>query len=289
MQLSKATLLHLRIPFSFFLMPIFCFALSLTHYKVATWKIGLCFFIWHLLVYPASNGFNSFYDKDKQSIGGLEKPPPTEPQLLYVSLLLDLFALILAFLLTWQFALAVLIYGLVSKAYSHTAIRLKKFPYLSWLAVGFFQGAWVIFFSYQALTNTPILLLFYNPKIMYACLLSACFLLASYPMTQVYQHEEDAQRGDLTISRVLGIKGTFVLTAFLFLGVGIGFCVYFLAFFQQWHIFLFQLAMLPVILFFFQWAYRVWQDEAQANFRNTMRLNLYSAIAMNIFFLILGF
>ena len=44
-------------------------------------------------------------------------------------------------------------------------------------------------------------------------LVSTLFLCGSYPLTQVYQHEEDARRGDRTLSLRLGIRGTFVFAA----------------------------------------------------------------------------
>ena len=46
-------------------------------------------------------------------------------------------------------------------------------------------------------------------QIVYGAFLCTLMLLGSYPMTQVFQHEEDAKRGDLTLSRILGIKGLF--------------------------------------------------------------------------------
>jgi 1,4-dihydroxy-2-naphthoate octaprenyltransferase len=69
----KSTLLHLRIPFSFFLMPVYWFALSQSS-TLHTDKAVLVFILLHLLIYPASNAYNSFYDKDESSIGGLENP-----------------------------------------------------------------------------------------------------------------------------------------------------------------------------------------------------------------------
>lgn len=74
-MLQTSTWLHLRIPFSFFLMPVFLFAVSISP-EPALWRTVLVFFITHFLLYPASNGFNSYYDKDENSIGALEKPPP---------------------------------------------------------------------------------------------------------------------------------------------------------------------------------------------------------------------
>lgn len=61
----------LRIPFSFFLMPLFLFAYSLAE-TVVHYKALFSFLIIHFLVYPASNGYNSFVDRDEESIGGLE-------------------------------------------------------------------------------------------------------------------------------------------------------------------------------------------------------------------------
>ena len=53
-----STLRLLRLPFSFFLMPVYWFALSQVVEKDWTRAI-LIFVILHLLVYPASNGYNS--------------------------------------------------------------------------------------------------------------------------------------------------------------------------------------------------------------------------------------
>jgi 1,4-dihydroxy-2-naphthoate octaprenyltransferase len=137
-MITKSTLLHLRIPFSFFLMPIFGFALCLLE-SVSLLNFFLIFGIWHLLVYPASNGYNSYFDKDEGSIGGLKSPPPVTKNLYYVSLFLDVLALFLCFFINIIFFVGVLMYGLASKAYSHPLIRLKKYPFWGLLTVSFFK------------------------------------------------------------------------------------------------------------------------------------------------------
>ncbi|MEQ8812426.1 MAG: ubiquinone biosynthesis protein UbiA, partial [Imperialibacter sp.] len=73
-MLQKATWLHLRIPFSFYLLPVFVFACA-TVKPGGLLLTGIIFLILHLFLYPASNGFNSYFDKDEESIGGLEHPP----------------------------------------------------------------------------------------------------------------------------------------------------------------------------------------------------------------------
>ena len=135
-MLSRSTWLHLRIPFSFFLMPVYLFALGVSP-NLGESRLLWSFLIIHLLLYPASNGYNSYFDKDEKSIGGLKNPPPVTKGLYYTSLLLDGIAIVLGFIkISFLFALMLLIYGLVSKAYSHPAIRLKKYPIGGWVITG---------------------------------------------------------------------------------------------------------------------------------------------------------
>ena len=285
-MLSKSTLLHLRFPFSFFLMPVFCFAAGIAFSD--NWlNLLLVFVILHLMVYPASNGYNSYYDKDEDSIGGLEKPPPVSRQLLYVSLLIDGAALLLSLVVSKWFALGILLYGLVSKAYSNDTIRLKKMPVLGWLTVGIFQGAFTFLMVYQGVASANIEQLL-TGKVMYGALLSTVLLLGSYPMTQVYQHEEDARRGDLTISRMLGIKGTFLFTGVAFALATAGYVWYFTYYFSITIAFVFVSSLSPVVVFFGWWFWQALKDSRQASFQHTMRLNLFSAICMNAFFIGLG-
>ncbi|MEX0635286.1 MAG: prenyltransferase, partial [Ferruginibacter sp.] len=87
-MLQSSTLQLLRFPFSIFLMPVYWFALS----QIRDVHIGrtiLVFFILHVLVYPASNGYNSYMDRDTASIGGIEHPKAPTKQLLYSTIILD--------------------------------------------------------------------------------------------------------------------------------------------------------------------------------------------------------
>jgi 1,4-dihydroxy-2-naphthoate octaprenyltransferase len=43
--------------------------------------------------------------------------------------------------------------------------------------------------------------------------------------------------------------------------------------------------MLPVIVYFMIWAVKVWRDPAQANFTNTMRMNLLASVCTNAGFI----
>src|SRR6187402_1161428 len=94
---SRSAWLHLRIPFSFFLMPVYLFALSISP-NFGESRLLWSFIIIHLFLYPASNGFNSYFDKDEKSIGGLKNPPPVTKGLYYLSLLFDATAIVLGYL-----------------------------------------------------------------------------------------------------------------------------------------------------------------------------------------------
>src|SRR5262245_30987109 len=130
---SRSTWKHLRIPFSYYLLPVYLFSLSASP-NLNQPRLIWVFIIIHLFLYPASNGYNSYFDKDEKSIGGLKNPLPVTKGLYYLSLIFDLIAIVLAFVkISLTFALFVLVYGLISKAYSHPAIRLKKYPIGGWL------------------------------------------------------------------------------------------------------------------------------------------------------------
>ena len=284
----KNIILHLRIPFSLFLMPVFWFAVSQS--QNPNWGIvGGLFLVLHLLIYPASNAYNSYFDKDEGSIGGLENPPPVSIKLFYVSWILDIVAIIVAYFLGgWILSFALIIYSSISKAYSNDKIRLKKYPIISWVTVGIFQGAFTYLTVIQAVDKIELREIWQN-KYLFPAILSSLNLLGFYPMTQIYQHEEDARRGDMTMSRLLGIKGTFIFTASIFLFVTMGFFFYFqdtlIYNFSAFAIYL--LVMSPVLIYFNLWFLKVLKNENQADFHHTMRLNMLGSICLNLFFILL--
>lgn len=238
----------------------------------------------HLFLYPASNGYNSYFDKDEKSIGGLRNPPPVTKGLYYLALLFDLTALLIGF---WKinllFVMMMLVYGLISKAYSHPAIRLKKYPVIGWIAAGFFQGFFTFLMCYIGI-NDFALENCLTATVLIPATLCSIMLWGNYPMTQVYQHEEDSKRGDYTLSLKLGIKGTFIFTAVVFFIAGTGFAFYFSAFFTLKYAYAFGAALFPVLAFFSWWFLKVVKDESKANFNYTMGLNFISATCLNVFF-----
>ena len=281
-MLQRATWQHLRIPFSIFLLPIFLFAYSYDPF--VPWQPTLIVFVvLHLLVYPASNGYNSYFDKDEGSIGGVEKPLPVSKELYWVSLVMDAVAILLSWLLSWQLAVMVFVYGLISKAYSHPVVRLKKHPILGWLVVGAFQGYFTWWLVWQGLHGWQVED-FQSWGLHFPAILSSVLLWGSYPMTQVYQHEEDRSRGDITISLRLGVTGTFHFVAAIFGLSSAGYVWLFYKAFSPLAAVLFLVVLLPVLIYFGAWYFRVRKNEDKADFKSTMRLNLLSSVMMIVYF-----
>lgn len=276
----------MRIPFSIFLMPIFWFALLANEAPFEQWHlVALIFFILHILVYPASNGYNSYFDKDEGAIGGLEKPPAVNKELIYLVSVFDLLAISFSFLIGIKFAIGVIAYTLMSKAYSWDKTRLKKYPIASTLVVTIFQG-----FAVYWMVNLGLNQQFeFNTSTFLFAVVSTLFLMGSYPITQIYQHQEDAERGDNTISIMLGINGTFIFSGALFAIATalMGFGFYLQDDLAKLLIFLISTA--PVLLFFSSWVLRARKDPSQVNFKNTMKMNMISSICLSIAFIIMNF
>jgi 1,4-dihydroxy-2-naphthoate octaprenyltransferase len=264
-------------------MPVYIFALGISPNFTES-RLLWSFVIIHLFLYPASNGFNSYFDKDEKSIGGLKNPPPVTKGLYYLSLLFDGIAIVLGFLkISLLFALLLLFYGLVSKAYSHPSVRLKKYPIGGWITVGIFQGFFTFLMCYVGINDFGIENLM-NARILIPASLSSIILLGTYPMTQVYQHEEDAKRGDRTISLMLGIRGTFIFVLIIFTLAAAGYVWYFYSFYELRYGLVFLMSLSPVVIFFLAWFFLVLKNPAKANFSNTMWLNFLSALCLNGFF-----
>ena len=267
-------------------MPLFLFALSQSPYIIAL-KAVVSFVLIHFLVYPASNGYNSYIDRDESPIGGLEKPPMPTKNLFYTTLVMDFLSIVLSFVfINPLFALCILLYILASRAYSSKQIRVKKYPIGGFLLVVFFQGAFTFYMAYLGITDTQLII----DKATLFLLLGCSFQIAgAYPLTQVYQHKQDYDDGVITLSYKLGYIGTFVFTALMFFICNICYFLYFNLINKPMNFYIIQLFFFPIVTYFAYWFYLVYKDNKKANFKNTMRMNSIAAICMNMCFITLYF
>lgn len=282
-MLLRSTLQLLRFHFSFFLLPVFLFSVSEVH-AVNWYSAFFVFLILHLLVYPASNGYNSYMDRDETPIGGIKNPLQPTKQLFRISLIMDLIALVVSVLISKVLALGILFYIIASRAYSYRRIRLKQYPLIGFLTVFIFQGAVIFFIVYYTCSvNKP------DSVPIIPCLISSLLIGALYPLTQIYQHEADKRDGVITISYVLGKKGSFILSGLLFVLATALLKYHFAEINQPNKFFLFLIFTAPVVLFFCYWMFHVWLDASSANFKNSLFMNVIAMLCTSAYFTFLIF
>ena len=280
-MISSSTTQLLRFHFSFFLMPVFWLALSQTAEIIPADAI-LIFIILHFLVYPASNGYNSYMDRDTGSIGGIKNPKQPTQQLFYVTVLLDLSALLASAFISLHFLTGIIAFIAASRAYSYRGIRLKKYPVTGYLTVVVFQGGLLFFLVMHGASAAKTL------DVPFIGMVAASLLVGGfYPLTQIYQHMQDKKDGVTTLSYILGYRGTFVFTAIVY-GLAMIALGFYLALNQDHnHFFIIQIFLLPILVYFFYWFYRVYHNPMEANFKNTMRMNIIASVFTNAAFIFL--
>ena len=279
--LQASTIQLLRIKFSFFLMPIFWFALSQIN------DINICKAIWvfiilHFFIYPASNGYNSYMDKDIDSIGCVEKPLPATKQLYYACIFLDIAGLLSGLLVSNFFTLLLLLYIIASKSYSYSGIRLKKIPLLSYIIAIIFQGGIVYLMVYNSCSMSQK-----NFFPLLPMLTSTLFVGGFYPLTQIYQHRQDAVSNIKTISMMLGHRGTFLMAFFMSSTAMMLIAYYFASNLELDRFLVLFVCMLPSVFFLISWYIKVRRNTDQANYKNSMKMNWIAATGSNLAFIII--
>jgi 1,4-dihydroxy-2-naphthoate octaprenyltransferase len=193
--------LHLRLPFQLTLAPIFLWGALLSGGR---WDSGTtaAFVAIHLFLYPAATAFNSFYDRDAGPVGGLKEPPEVPAGLLGFAVALAASGGLAALTAGWPFAFVYALIVVWTGAYSHPRTRWKASPWKSAAAIALGQGALGLLAGWVATSGGGA-----PPEALIAGALGAALTaLGLYPVTQVFQVEEDKSRGDRTLAVVLGEK-----------------------------------------------------------------------------------
>lgn len=166
------------------------------------------FLLWHLGLYGGATAFNSYWDKDEGPIGGLKNPPPMRPWMRWASFFLMLVPapFLMCDIVSDTLPLASMVVYLLSFflfwAYSSPIVRWKGHPYLSVLVIFLSTGTNGFFMGYFSSNGMSISLL----SLIAACGV-ASILVSLYPISQLFQLEEDQHRGDHTLSLQIGVKG----------------------------------------------------------------------------------
>jgi 4-hydroxybenzoate polyprenyltransferase len=160
----------------------------------------LALFVWVILLNGGTLAINSAFDRDEGDIGYLKAPPPAPRFLGAVALVLMAAGQLLALRLPTGFQVSYAICFVLSLAYSVPPVRLKAVAGADWLINMWGFGTLTPYAGYAA-TGRPL-----DPAHAIV-LLAFCPLFASlYPLTQLYQFEEDRQRGDRTLALIFGMR-----------------------------------------------------------------------------------
>ena len=161
--------------------------------------------IWVVCLNGGTLALNSVFDQDEGDIGYLRSPPAPPAHLLAFSLGLLVAGQLLAFLLPLGYAAIYAVCFAMSVAYSVPPFRFKAVAGVDWVINMWGFGTFTPYAGWAA-SGRPLDL------VHGLVLLGFCPLFASfYPLTQIYQFEEDARRGDRTLALILGLRRSLVV------------------------------------------------------------------------------
>lgn len=161
--------------------------------------------VWVVLLNGGTLALNSAFDRDEGDIGYLNAPPPAPGGLAAFGIGLLVLGQVLAFLLPPAFALAYAACFFLSVLYSVPPFRLKAVTGADWVINMLGFGVLTPWAGWS-LTGLPL------DSAHFLVLLAFCPLFAAlYPLTQLYQFEEDRRRGDRTLALVLGLRRSLML------------------------------------------------------------------------------
>jgi 1,4-dihydroxy-2-naphthoate octaprenyltransferase len=170
----------------------------------------------------------------------------------------------------------------LSLAYSHPRVRLKARPIVSLLVIGFGQGV-LAFLAGWAAGRGELNSAWSRDGVIGAAT-AALVVVGLYPLTQLFQVEEDRARGDRTVAVAWGHGASFCLALACLLLGGLG-----LALIVLWRFGMLDAAVVGLglgleLLAVVLWARHFDPLQVKANYRRVMRLNATSAAALSMYF-----
>ena len=182
----------------------FMLAVGVADAFAPAWRMRLAaaLVLWVLFLNGGTLAINSAFDRDSGDIGYLDAPPPVPRGLLWFGLGLMSIGQAAALLLPTGFAVAYAVCFALSVLYSVPPFRFKAVAGVDWIInmVGF--GTLTPYAGWAA-TGAPL------TPVAALVLFAFCPLFAAlYPLTQLYQFDEDRARGDRTLALMLGMRAS---------------------------------------------------------------------------------
>jgi 4-hydroxybenzoate polyprenyltransferase len=156
--------------------------------------------LWVVCLNGGTLALNSAYDRDEGDIAYLRRPPPPPTGLAVFGTSLMVLGLGGSFALPVEYRVVYALCIALSILYSAPPLRLKAVPGADWIINMWGFGTLTPYAGWAA-TGLPL------GSVGRLILLGFCPLFAAlYPLTQIYQLEEDARRGDRTFALWLGMR-----------------------------------------------------------------------------------
>jgi len=270
-------LVHLRLHFQLLLAPVFLWGWLIAGGGLSP-AVLLGFVAFHGFLYSGATAFNSYYDRDVGPVGGLAHPPPVVPALLPFSIAVQAIGWLLAFLVNLPFGLAYGVFVALSCAYSHPRVRLKARTLTSLAVVGLGQGALAFLAAWAAVRGEMGSAWSVDGALGAAA--SVLLILALYPLTQLYQIDEDAGRGDRTVAVAWGPRRSFVLAVTCTVAGGVLMLLLLARRFGPVDTVVVGLGLCAQVTSLAVWARRFDARQVLPNYRRVMRLNVVNAAAL---------
>jgi lycopene elongase/hydratase (dihydrobisanhydrobacterioruberin-forming) len=160
--------------------------------------------LWVVCLNGGTLAINSAFDRDEGDVAYLRRPPPPPRRLFGFGLGLMTIGQAGALLLPRGYVIAYALCFLLSVLYSVPPARLKAVAGADWV-VNMWGFGTLTPYAGWATTGLPL------DTSHGLVLLAFCPLFAAlYPLTQIYQLEEDRARGDRTLAAVLGVRRSLV-------------------------------------------------------------------------------
>ncbi len=204
-------ILHLRLHYQFLLLSGGYLLGGLMAGTMNESQFWIQFLNVHVLLFGGATAYNSYWDKDEGPIGGLKNPPKMTGWM-HIASLLMMYA---GWIWAWQVGMVYfLVYGvslIFFWLYSTPFFRWKGKPHLSLVAIAFSTGFNSVLLGSLAAGGAI------DSVLILAAAGASFVLLSLYPVSQVYQSDEDGKRGDVTFTAHYGlamVKRFFLVTFF---------------------------------------------------------------------------
>lgn len=194
--------LHLRLHYQFFILSGGYLLGGFLSDNMDTTQFWVQFLSVHILLFGGATAYNSWWDKDEGPIGGLKHPPKMAKWMHPVSLLLMFAGWIYSASIGLNYATVYGISFLFFWLYSTPHARWKGKPLLSLVAIAASTGFNSVLLGFWAAGGV------FSIVVLLCGAGASIILLSLYPVSQIFQVNEDRLRGDETFTARYGLRQT---------------------------------------------------------------------------------